>query len=656
MPYRLSKDGLCVEKADTGETVKCHDAHDQAVAHLQALEANVSEAHKNDEVKVGARNSGKDQQRLQMMHDYSVDNGAICKGGKALELDEILVYMGGAVKALDGGKVAGYLIRYSSADEKDLTGDYFTSETDYGDALKTAVLYQHGLDKTVKRRKIGSGELSKDEVGIWIEAQLNLRDEYEKAIYELAQTGKLGWSSGTAGHLVEREAGGKMIAWPLGLDASLTPTPAEPRNGAVSLKSWKTPEADMDDKDEIKATLTKEYLNMDEKEFKALLDESNKGLVAVIEEKADAAAQKAVDAVLDKLPEVKAKMNTTVTVVIDEADQPFKSVGDFFMAVKGAALHPSEIDKRLLPLKATGMSESQPSQAGFLVPQETAAGIIEKIYGVGTLLNLFSNRDTVTGNNMTYNLVDETSRADGSRFGGVQGYWLAEAATKTASKPKFRQLEMKLKKVVALCVATDELLEDAAALQSWLMRSVPEELRFKVEDAIINGDGVGKPLGILNSGAFKSAVRADANLIAAADIGRMWAARWAGVNDYVWFGNQSIFPQLLGLSISNMPVFVTAGGLSNLPYSSLLGRPYYDIEYAPALGTLGDLMLISPSQYQMIEKGGIQSASSIHVYFTTNETAFRFEYRIDGAPIWNSLLTGKDANTYSPYVGLAATT
>lgn len=40
MPYKL--DGDCVVRADTGETVKCHDSHAAAVAHLGALMANVN--------------------------------------------------------------------------------------------------------------------------------------------------------------------------------------------------------------------------------------------------------------------------------------------------------------------------------------------------------------------------------------------------------------------------------------------------------------------------------------------------------------------------------------------------------------------------------------------------------------------------------------
>jgi chorismate synthase len=70
----------------------------------------------------------------------------------------------------------------------DLTGDYFTSDTDFDleDGIgKSTVLYHHGQDATLKRRKLGRAALRTDEVGVWIEAQLKLRDDYESAIYGL---------------------------------------------------------------------------------------------------------------------------------------------------------------------------------------------------------------------------------------------------------------------------------------------------------------------------------------------------------------------------------------------------------------------------------------------------------------------------------------
>jgi HK97 family phage major capsid protein len=234
---------------------------------------------------------------------------------------------------------------------------------------------------------------------------------------------------------------------------------------------------------------------------------------------------------------------------------------------------------------------------------------------------------------------------------------MAEAGTKTASKPKFRQIELKLKKCAALCYATDELLEDATALQSWITNSVPQELRFKVEQAIVNGDGIGKPLGMLQAGCLVSAVRTDASEIDALDLARMWSARYPGVSDYVWLVNSSIYPQLFNLSVGQMPVYLPAGGLSASPYGSIFGRPVVETEYNPYLGTLGDIMLVSPSQYAMIAKGGVQSASSIHVNFVYDETAFRFVYRVDGQPLWASAITAYDGtSSLSPFVALAAST
>jgi len=93
-----------------------------------------------------------------------------------------------------------------------------------------------------------------------------------------------------------------------------------------------------------------------------------------------------------------------------------------------------------------------------------------------------------------------------------------------------------------------------------------------------------------------------------------------------------------------------------MPYGTILGRPVVETEYNPSLGTLGDILLVSPSQYYLIDKAGVQTASSIHVAFVNDETAFRFVYRVDGAPLWYTTLTGHDTSTYSPYVALAATT
>ena len=568
-------------------------------------------------------------------------------------MDE-LVYFGSEVKALGDGKVGGYLVRYSTKSDPDLTGDYFTAGTDYGvmDGANLPVYYHHGFDPTVKNKRIGRGTVKYDEAGLWLEAQLELRDEYEKMIYSLAEKGKLGWSSGAAGHLVERKDGG-ILSWPIA-EASLTPSPAEPRNSVMPIKSLFEVDTTGDEK-EIVTNQQKESV-MDEKDLEAI--------TAKFADLATAAATKAAEQAVKKFaednqPEVKAGF---VSGIKDEADRaaegnPFKSAGEYFTAVKNAAVAPHNVDKRLLPLKANGLNEAIPSQGGFLVQQDISANLWELMHPVGSLLSRM-NAIPVQGNGLVVPAVDETSRADGSRYGGVLGYWIAEGGSYTATKPKFKTIDLKLNKITALSIATDEVLEDARALESWIMTRVPEELRFQVEAAIFMGDGVGKPLGILNSGALISATRTDANEIDAADIGRMWASRWQGVNDYIWLASPTIFPQLMQMSIGQMPVYVPPSGLDAAPYGSLLGRPVIETEYNRSLGTVGDLLLVSPSQYALITKGGVRADSSIHVYFSTGEQAFRFQARFGGQPYWSTTLAGYSASTdtFSPFVALAATT
>jgi len=164
---------------------------------------------------------------------------------------ETLVISGGECKALEGGKVGGYLVLFGDASKPDLVGDYFTPATDFGleQAAKSRIYFDHGMDSTLKKLALGEVSLKVDKKGVWAEGQLKAREEYADAVKEiigkdlpdLIAGKKLGWSSGTAAHLVERKKVGEafeITAWPLGLDASLTATPCEPRTLAVPLKAW----------------------------------------------------------------------------------------------------------------------------------------------------------------------------------------------------------------------------------------------------------------------------------------------------------------------------------------------------------------------------------------------------------------------------------
>lgn len=357
-----------------------------------------------------------------------------------------------------------------------------------------------------------------------------------------------------------------------------------------------------------------------------------------------------------------------VVVTEDEADKkakrPFKALGEQLKAIANAAMYPHAMDDRLKAQKAVlGANEGQSSDGGFLVQQDFTQQIMTNAHDVAVVANRCRRIPIgANANGLKMNAVDESSRATGSRFGGVRGYWLSEGATLTASQPKLRQMEWNLKKLGVLMYATDELLADATALGAVMEMGASEEVAFMLDDSIINGTGAGQPLGILNSAATVSISKETGQTAATVvyeNIQKMWARMWArSRGNAVWFINQDIEPQLNSMSLvigtGGVPVYLPPGGLSQSPLASLLSRPVVPTEFNATLGTVGDIVLADMNQYLLTDKNGIQAATSMHVQFLTDQMAFRWIYRVDGQSLWHSALTPyKGSNTLSPFLTLA---
>lgn len=253
---------------------------------------------------------------------------------------------------------------------------------------------------------------------------------------------------------------------------------------------------------------------------------------------------------------------------------------------------------------------------------------------------------------------DETSRVTGSRWGGLQGYRLAEAAQKSSSKPKFRRINWELKKYAVLVYATDELLQDVSMFSEIVNTGSREELKFMANDDVLNGSGVGGPLGIMNSGALISVTRTDANKVLHSDILNMWQRLDPRSRSRAaWYINSEVEPQLDALYFSTG----STGILS--PYVSygqdgvmrIKGRPVIVTEFNAALGTSGDIVLADMNEYLYFEKSDVESATSIHLRFDYDEQVFRFVYRCDGTTAMASPVTPyKGSNTQSAFVALTA--
>lgn len=348
----------------------------------------------------------------------------------------------------------------------------------------------------------------------------------------------------------------------------------------------------------------------------------------------------------------------------------FKSLGDQLMAVRDLAANPHQRSPKMelcqkIMRAATGLNETQATDGGFLVQTDQASGLIKRTYDNA----VFAPRCAKVGisanaNGLKLNAIDESSRANGSRWGGIQAYWENEADAYTGSRPKFRKMELVLKKLTGLCYATEELLADAAALEGVISQGFAEEFSFKLDDAIFRGSGAGQPLGVMNCGALVTVAKESgpqtADTIVLNNIVKMRSRLWArSRGNSVWSINQDCEPQLNTLSISvgnnAFPVLMPATGISGAPYDTMFGRPVLPTEYNASIGDLGDILLADLTQYLLIDKGSMQSAASVHVRFIYDEMTYKFTYRVDGQPVWDKPLTPyKGTNTQSPFVTLEA--
>lgn len=310
----------------------------------------------------------------------------------------------------------------------------------------------------------------------------------------------------------------------------------------------------------------------------------------------------------------------------------FKNQGEFLMSVVRAKTT-GQPDKRLL---AAGAKESVGEDGGFLIPSDYRSAIQEKVKGDDSLLGLTTQ--LVTESNTIVMPTSEVAPWDGT---GIQAYWEGEAGAITGSKHKFGETSLKLHKLTAMVRVTEELLNDASALESYIKGQAPMAIVQKINSAIISGTGAGQPQGFLNSG-FK--VQTSKVSMQTADT--VW---FANVNSMhgnlipmsqpkaVWLVHPAVLPQLPLMKFdqaaaSPVPVYLPASGVAGAPYGTLYGRPILPmLGGVKALGDEGDISLVDLSYYlTAVKSSGVRSEMSTHIYFDTDEVAFKFVMRVAG--------------------------
>jgi len=341
-------------------------------------------------------------------------------------------------------------------------------------------------------------------------------------------------------------------------------------------------------------------------------------------------------------------------------DKPFASFGEQLQAVVQAATPGGTVDPRLFKAGPTGGSTGVSSDAGFLVQTEFSQSLMEQAVSESQLLPLCDSYEAAeNSDSFTAPYITDTSRATGSRFGGVQVYRRAEADTVAAKKPTIKKFEVQLEDMMALSYLTGREMRDARQMEQVTIRAVTSEFGFKIDDEIINGNGVGQMTGILNAACLVTQNKISgqaATTIKSGNISEMWTRMPSKFKaGAIWIGNSEITPQLDELSIvagtaALEPRYVNYGPDGVL---RIKGRPFLEVEQCAALGTVGDFMLVNLKDFLVLTKGGLKTDASMHVRFLYDENVLRFILPINGKPKSDSAQTPyKGSATKSAFVAL----
>lgn len=359
------------------------------------------------------------------------------------------------------------------------------------------------------------------------------------------------------------------------------------------------------------------------------------------------------------------RIGRTRDSVLDDPKRGFKSLAHFAARVFDAGNNVRGDELLMQAAAGTGMTQGVNSEGGVLIPPAFSKTIWDGVMVRSNSLLSYCDQIPVDQGveSVTVPAINETSRADGSRMGGIRGYWKGELTALTESRPAFREIKLTPHELFVFAYVSDKLLRNSPMTASRIIeQGAADEISFKIGDAIINGTGSGQPRGVLTAPATLSISKETgqaAATIQVENLRKMYARMHVNYMDgAVWFVNQDTFTQMDNLQFpvgtGGIPVYLPPGGVSQSPYRTLYGKPVVPIEYCATLGTVGDVIFANLRAYAAAVKGMADAAYSMHLKFDYAQTAYRLIFEMDGQPWLNSPITPfKGTNTTSAFITLA---
>ncbi len=268
------------------------------------------------------------------------------------------------------------------------------------------------------------------------------------------------------------------------------------------------------------------------------------------------------------------------------------------------------------------LQEGVDASGGYLVPEEYDKRIIE-VLNESNVIRTLATEITTSGEHKI-NIADTSPAAA----------WIEEGGNLQFSDATFAQIILDAHKLHVAIKVTDELLYDSAFdLEGYIIKKFGEALANSEEDAFINGDGVGKPLGILaeTGGAEVGVTASSATEIKADEVlNLIYSLKRPYRKNALFLCNDQTLLAIRKLKDLN-GAYIWQPSFKEGEPDRILGYPVYTSPYFPTVEAGKTALAFGDFKYYNIGDRGVRSFDQLKELFAGNGmVAFLARERVDG--------------------------
>ena len=263
------------------------------------------------------------------------------------------------------------------------------------------------------------------------------------------------------------------------------------------------------------------------------------------------------------------------------------------------------------------------SEGGYLVPDEFEHTLVEALDEENVFRTLAKIINTSSGDRK---IPVVATKGEAS--------WIDEEGLYQEDDDAFTQVSIGAYKLGTMIKVSEELLNDSAFdLESYISREFARRIGAREEDSFFNGDGTGKPLGILatNGGAEIGVTAASATAITADEvIDLFYSLKSPYRKKTVWVLNDATIKAIRKLKDNNNQYLWQPSLVAGTP-DTILGRPVVTSAYMPTAAAGAKTIAFGDfSYYWIADRQGRSFKRLNELYAANGQVGFLGSQRVDG--------------------------